>query len=110
MQPKVQQYLLDIASSCREIASFVGGDPDVILRDRKTALAVERLLLVIGEALARIRDTDATILAAISGWHGIIGMRNVIVHGYDTIVASRLRDAIRDDLPRLLSEVEALLP
>ena len=109
MQPKVRQHLLDIAAACREISDFVGEDADIIVRDRKTALAVERLLLIVGEALTRIRDTDPAILNSISEWNGIVGMRNAIVHGYDALVPSRLRDAIRHDLPVLLAEVEQLL-
>jgi uncharacterized protein with HEPN domain len=110
MQPRTLGCLLDIKGACEEILAFVGGNPDVILSDRLTALAVERLLLVVGEALVRIRGLEASVLDSIPDWEAVIGMRNAIVHGYDVIDAARVRDAIRDDIPLLLSAVIRLLP
>jgi len=109
MQPKIEAYYFDIISACEEIASFVGKDADQVLRERLVALAIERLLLIIGEALLRIRDADPTSLQNVSEWKAIIGMRNAIVHGYDAIDGLRLRDAVRDEVPVLLKEVRALV-
>lgn len=82
---------------------------DQITKDRTSALAVERLLLVLGEALVRIRDGEEHVLEMISEWRAIVGMRNAIVHGYDTIEPSRVRNAVNEDLPRLASGAREIL-
>ena len=49
------------------------------------SLAVERLLMTIGEALVRIRSFEPDILEELTDATKIIGMRNVLVHGYDNL-------------------------
>ena len=64
---------------------------------------------MLGEALVRIRDGEEHVLEMISEWRAIVGMRNAIVHGYDTIAPWRVRDAVNEDLPRLASEAREIL-
>lgn len=109
MQPNSRNSLLDILSAAEEILSLVGTHPDRLLTDRLVVLAVERLLLIVGEAAVRIRGSEPAILNHLPDWEAIVGMRNAIVHGYDTIDAQRLRDAVRDDVPRLVAAVRSLL-
>lgn len=42
-------------------------------------------------------------------WHKIIGMRNVLVHGYFEIDADIVWDAASRDAPALKSHIEQLL-
>ena len=73
------------------------------------ALAIERLLLIVGEAMVRIRDDAPDLLESIRDARAIIGMRNAIVHGYDTIDPVRIRDAVKLAVPELLFDIEQLL-
>ncbi len=71
-----------------------------------------RNLQIIGEA-ARALPEDVRALAPEIEWRKIIGMRNVLVHGYfeiDTEIvweaASRDAPALKPDLERLLQRLE----
>lgn len=77
--------------------------PGLPVSERLKALALERLLLIIGEALTRIRGDEPNVFDSIPSGPEMIGMRNVIVHGYDVIDQDRIQDAVRDDLPQLLN-------
>lgn len=48
-------------------------------------------------------------MARITDYRRIIGFRNVLIHGYSIVNHERVWSTIVDDLPKLLSEVEALL-
>lgn len=76
---------------------------------RTTALAVERLLMVVGEAFARIRNSEGDVLNEITDAHKVIGMRNVLVHGYDALDLARIQDAVEKSLPKLIEELDRLL-
>jgi uncharacterized protein with HEPN domain len=106
MRLETRQSLADALDAAEEVIRMAvpGWQEDRIL-----ALAVERLLMIIGEALARIRASEEIVLDDVTDAHKVIGMRNVLVHGYDSINASRLQDAIERSLPRLIQEIQSLL-
>jgi hypothetical protein len=62
--------------------------------------------MIMGEALARIRVSEEIVLEGVRDAHKIIGMRNVLVHGYDSVDVSRIQDAIERSLPKLIQEIE----
>ena len=47
--------------------------------------AVERQLEILGEALNRLRRTDARTAAEVPNLDQIIGMRNIIAHEYGVV-------------------------
>jgi uncharacterized protein with HEPN domain len=108
MQSRTIHALKDVASSCEEILEIVN-QPALPGSERLKALASERLLLIIGEALTRIRGDEPNVFDSVPSGAEIIGMRNVIVHGYDVLDQNRIQDAVRDDLPQLLNFVRELL-
>jgi uncharacterized protein with HEPN domain len=65
-------------------------------------------LQIIGEA-ARALPEDERALAPEVPWQKIIGMRNVLVHGYFKIDTDIVWDAAIRDLPPLKQPVERLL-
>lgn len=77
--------------------------------DRVRALAVERLFLIVGEALVRVRSQDPHLLDEIHDAQKIIGMRNLLAHGYDAVDLGRVEDAISLSLPILLQDLDDLL-
>ncbi|MBX3070922.1 MAG: DUF86 domain-containing protein [Thermomicrobiales bacterium] len=74
--------------------------------------AVCMRFLEIGENLIRIRrlDDDAFVELAPASWHKIIGLRNVIAHGYEVIKPMRIWLFIDDDLEEFASTIEAANP
>jgi uncharacterized protein with HEPN domain len=65
-------------------------------------------LQIIGEA-ARALPEDVRALAPEIPWHKIVGMRNVLVHGYFDIDTDIVWDAATRDLPALKPGIEQLL-
>ena len=71
--------------------------------------AVERQLVVIGEALNPLTRLDPAIAAKISDHRRIIGVRNILVHSYAKVDDRVIWSIVRDKVPRWHRDVEALL-
>jgi uncharacterized protein with HEPN domain len=67
-----------------------------------------RHLQIIGEAARHVPD-EVRGMAPDIPWNKIIGMRNILVHGYFTIDLDIVWDAVQQDVPLLKSAVVALL-
>ncbi len=106
MRPETLQNLADARAAADEVrqVAVAGWQEDRIL-----ALAVERLLMIIGEAFVRIRASEPHALDQIADAPKIIGMRNVLVHGYDALDPARIQEAIALSLPELIANIDAAL-
>lgn len=71
--------------------------------------AVERQFGIIGEALVRIRERDRALFDQIPDATKIVGLRNLIVHGYDAIDPEILWSIIEDRLGDLRTLLAGLL-
>ena len=110
MGPKFAKHLEDI----RDAVTFVrevtrDRTPEQYRNDRMLRQAVERNLEIIGEAVNRLTRSDPGIAEHITHTAQIVAFRNVLIHGYDLVDDELVWDTIRDDLPRLEGQVEALL-
>lgn len=65
-------------------------------------------LLILGEAANRIDRRDQDELNQVP-WSAMVGMRNRLVHGYDSIDWSVVYFTVRDQLPRLVELLESLV-
>jgi uncharacterized protein with HEPN domain len=83
-------------------------DRAVFQRDEMLQVWFLRHLQIIGEA-ARAVPEEVRRLAPDIPWPKIIGMRNILVHGYFEIDTDIVWDAVQQDVPRLRAAVEALL-
>jgi uncharacterized protein with HEPN domain len=110
MPHKTPALLEDIRHSAALIQKFAAGRslPDYS-SDEMLRSAVERQFIIIGEALSRLEKLDPVLASQILDCHKIIGFRNVLVHGYETIDDAIVWKTIQDDLPNLQKEVETLL-
>jgi len=70
--------------------------------DKVFALAITRLVELIGEAATRIPVETRSSLPQIP-WGEMIGMRNRLIHAYDLIDPDVLWDTVLRDLPELLT-------
>lgn len=110
MNEKVLKYLYDIKLAIDEIdlfflerdKRFSEYTKDIILKR-----AIERNLEIIGEAMNRIlkEEPDCTIENA----RRIVGLRNQIIHGYDSVSDESIWGIVVNHIPKLKSEVERLI-
>jgi len=73
--------------------------------ERMLELSLVRLIEIIGEAAARVSLESRTRYPSIP-WREAIGMRNRLIHGYDSVDLDVLWDTVELDLPPLISELE----
>jgi uncharacterized protein with HEPN domain len=103
------KYLLDIEAVIFELELIIerhNSDYNKFVSDFISVRAVERDLMIIGEAVANIIKIESTL--TISGAKHIIGLRNIIVHAYDAIDPAALWKILMKDLPILKVEVQKL--
>ncbi len=97
----------DAARTARDLVA--GMSLETFLEDRRTQLAVERALELVGEAARRVsaglRDAHPEL-----PWRSIVGLRNVLVHDYGEIDAARVFAVAVRDIPPPLAALEPLLP
>ncbi len=72
-------------------------------------LIAEREFEIIGEALSRLRRDFPDEASTIPQLHRIIGLRNIIAHGYDVVDHLILWDMIENHLASLLEVIELQL-
>ena len=102
--------LLDIIRAARLAMEFKHGmSKDQFLQDIKTQSAALHQLMVMGEAVKRLsmayRDQHPHI-----PWKLMAGLRDVLIHGYDTVDLNEVWKTVNADLPKILPSLEALVP
>jgi len=104
-EQRIPAHLADMLQFVAELRALVSGvSRDDYLTNRVLNLAFEKLFINLGEAASRI---DPSQRAALDGvpWRQIIGLRNILAHGYEQIEHESLyRTATQD-----LAAVEAAL-
>ena len=77
-------------------------------RDRLLNLALVQLVEVIGEAASRLPEEFRSRHPQVP-WRQTVGMRNRLIHGYDTVNMDILWTIIQEDLPPLIEQLEAIV-
>ena len=102
--------LLDIAKAAQLIQVFIGGmAKEEFLDDLKTQSSVLYQLLVIGEAVKRLSREFRAQRDDIP-WALMAGMRDHLIHAYDTVDWEEVWKTATSDVPGLLVKIEPLLP
>ena len=105
-----ESSLLDIAEAARLVLAFTRDVTKVsFLDDLKTQSAVLHQLLVVGEAVKRLSREFRAQHPAIP-WLLIAGMRDHLIHAYDTVDLDEVWKTATRDVPELLAAIEPLLP
>ena len=100
--------LADILRAGHLVHQFVEGfDLDLFLTDEKTQAAVLHEIIVIGEAVKRLSDTLCDTHPTIP-WRLIAGMRDRLVHNYDTVDLEEVWNTATADIPALLRDLGTL--
>ena len=102
-------FLVDMLNHAREAVELLENSSlDDLKSDRVTELAVRKLVEIVGEAANRTSATTREHHPEIA-WPQIIGVRNRLVHGYDVVDLSILRDIVQNDLPPLVEQLTSVV-
>jgi uncharacterized protein with HEPN domain len=104
MQPDQRDsaYLWDMLDAARTVEQLSSGlDFTQYSNDRRTQLAVERSLEIIGEAAGRVSASFCNAHPEIP-WRQIIGQRNVLIHEYGEIKQERIWKTVIENIPQLI--------
>lgn len=100
------RHMLDHA---REAVDMIKGKREKDLKnERMLELALVRLIEIVGEASARISPEEQEKWPSIP-WQHVIGMRNRLIHGYDSVDIKILWNTLDEDLPKLIRALEKIL-
>jgi uncharacterized protein with HEPN domain len=109
MNAKDKIVLLKIVGYIKEALLYTGGKSfNDFSADSKTVNATAFVLGQIGELVKLISDETQKANPEIQ-WRGIRGLRNRIVHDYESIDMTMFWEVIRDDLPELERQMQELL-
>ena len=102
--------LLDIREAIERSQSFVSDIAyDQFRDDERTMWAVYSQVIVIGEAANRVSREVQQQHDSVP-WKKMVSMRHRLVHGYDEINWERVWETVTDDLPKLRTAIERLIP
>ena len=100
----------DILQAISETIGFCHGKTFCDFKeDRGLQLIVERELEILGEALTRLRRDYPDLAEQIRDIHKIIGLRNVLAHGYDMLEHEILWDIIESKIEPLKEDIQKLM-
>jgi uncharacterized protein with HEPN domain len=109
MNERDRVTLLDLLHAAQLASEFVAGMSLANFRaDRKTQAAVLHQLTVLGEAVKRLspefRDAHPVL-----PWRLIAGMRDHLIHRYDSVDLEEVWQTVQRDLPALRVAITPLL-
>jgi uncharacterized protein with HEPN domain len=76
--------------------------------DFRTNFAVVRALEILGEATKRLPMSLREQYPDIP-WRGMAGMRDRIIHGYDTVDLQIVWDVVEQDIPAIRPQIQQIL-
>ena len=103
-----KERLRDVLEAVSAIERYADRDRTAVERDELLQTWFLHHLQIIGEAVRALPD-EVRALAPDIPWSKIIGMRNVLVHGYFEIDADIVWEAVARDVPALKPALERLL-
>jgi len=105
-----QKYLYDIIDGCQFLLDFTKDKTiEDYKNDRAFRSAVERELQIIGEAITQLDNISPETADKISDHRNIIGFRNILVHGYDSLNPDTVWNVIEVKLEILLEQARKLI-
>jgi uncharacterized protein with HEPN domain len=111
MTDAVKKRLLDALLACRAIQEFTEGvDFAAYERDLLVRSGVERQFEIVGEALNQAADDHPALIDDLPDLRRIVGLRNRLIHGYNSVDDEIVWDIVQTKLPvleQLLAEMLA---
>ena len=102
-------HLLDILEAAKLAVSYVGTQTEQeFLSGIQCQDSVIRRFEIIGEAAKRVSEPTRADYPDLP-WSEMIGMRNLLIHEYDDVDMAIVWRTVRDELPPLVKQLEAVL-
>jgi uncharacterized protein with HEPN domain len=101
-------YLLHIHDALENIRQFTVGGEEEFLLDKKTQAAVIYKLAIIGEAVKKLPKALRDEYPAVP-WKSIAGLRDIVIHEYDSTEIPIIWKIIEKDVPTLRDAIEEML-
>lgn len=112
MRPEssVAAFLWDALDFAKNVQIAVGDTSlETYLEGGPVAWATERQIELIGKALNKLRKAAPETAERVPDVHKVIGLRNVLVHGYTQVNSTIVWLAATQSIPALIPTLEALL-
>jgi uncharacterized protein with HEPN domain len=110
MERDSRAYLWEIDECAGAIGKFVRGRTlDDYISDRMLRSAVKREITIIGEALRQLSKRYPDVAETIPHLPRIVGLRNILVHGYASVNHAMVWSAIENNLSALQQCAQDLL-
>ena len=110
MSPRTRTYLCDARDKALFLLElFKLRTLEEVENDRILCAAIERELMIIGEAVYLLNECDADTASQLTELRQMIALRHKLVHGYSTVSPEIMWRIIEHDLPPLVAEIDALL-
>ena len=110
MPRSVLVYLADITGACEAVARFLADVDYAAYREAEvTRSAVERQLIVIGEAVNALLRLEPSLAERISHARRIVDFRNQLAHDYAAVNHAVVWAIATGEVPVLRAECEAQL-
>ena len=107
MRRDILKWLHDALEACRAIQEFSCGHTlESYETNDMIRSAIERKFEIVAEALNKVRKEDPSFCERLPEVVNIIGMRNHITHGYDTVSHVVVWDAVQFHVPHLIRVLE----
>jgi uncharacterized protein with HEPN domain len=110
MRDDPRKLLYDVAAASDAVLKFCR-DREVqdYVTDDMLRSACERQFEIMGEAAVRLRETHPEVFEQIPDGRAIIGLRNRLAHGYDSVDSEIVWNVIRNRVPDLAESVKSIL-
>ena len=110
MTTRVRKLLQDICDAGARISRFAQGKSrDDYAADELLRSAIERQLLIVGEATSRLAQEDAVTAAELGPIRSIVAFRNILVHAYFQVKEDVVWEIVQRDLPPLVAKAATQL-
>jgi len=102
-------FIWDMQEAAKDVISFIKGVPlEKFHQNLMIRYAIERQLLVIGEAANHVSDEFKETHPEIP-WQILIGQRNILAHQYGEIIAEKVWQTATHDVSKLLVSLRKIL-
>ena len=86
-----------------------GKTRDSLESDETAVLALCRVIEIIGEAAGKVTKPTRDQYSQIP-WAEIVSMRNRLIHAYFDVDLDQVWNAVTEDIPPLIAQLQAILP
>ena len=110
MTEKQLKLLYDVKLAIDDIESYFQTESKTYENYKKNSLlkrSIERNLEIIGEAINRILKEDPSF--PVENSLRIVGLRNQIIHGYDSVSDENIWGIVTIHLPKLKAEINSMI-